>query len=75
MSKRLIRLGSKDITANVSQLQGKDLNVIAVSGHTYFGQMVSCTDSVFVLKDFRSHEHQLALIDIERVIYDQEALW
>jgi hypothetical protein len=75
MSKRLIRLGNKEISANISKLQDKDLHVIAVSGQTYFGQMISCTDDVFVLKDLRSHEHRLALSDIERVIYDQEALW
>lgn len=75
MSKRLVRLSNKEILANLSKIQDKELNVVAFSGQTYFGQFVSCSEDLFVVKDFRSHEHRLALNDIEKVIYDQEASW
>lgn len=75
MSKRLVRLASNEVQGSVSKLQGKDLNVVVYSGQTYFGQMISFSEGVFILKDFRSHEHRLNLSDIEKIIYDQDATW
>jgi hypothetical protein len=75
MPKRLIRLTGKELLASSSDIQDRDLNVVGNGGRTYFGRVISNSEKSLVLKDLRGHKHQLALNDIESVIYDQEAPW
>lgn len=75
MSKRLIRLSTTEVLANVTKLQDRDVNVVVGNGQTYFGKFIGCSESILVMKDFRSHEHHLPVNSIEKIIYDQEAIW
>ncbi len=70
MSKRLIRIASKNITSELSDLPGLELNAILRSGNTYFGKLISITNEYLTLLDTREHIHKLAIQDLFEVVYD-----
>lgn len=72
MSKRLIRIASKNITTELSNLAGLELNAILKTGNTYFGKLVSVTNEYLTMMDTRQHTHKLAIQDLFEVVYDHK---
>lgn len=70
MSKRLIRIASKNITSALINLAGLELNAISQTGKTYFGKLVSVSNEHLVMLDTRQHIHKLAIQDLFEVVYD-----
>ncbi|MCF0054746.1 hypothetical protein [Dyadobacter sp. CY356] len=70
MSKRLIRIASKNITSELSNLAGLELNAIMRSGNTHFGKLISVTNEYLTMLDTRQHTHWLAVQDLYEVVYD-----
>ncbi|GLU51578.1 hypothetical protein [Dyadobacter frigoris] len=70
MSKRLIRIASKNIASELTNLSGLELNAILRTGNTYFGKLMSVTNEHLTLQDTRQHTHKLAIQDLFEVVYD-----
>jgi hypothetical protein len=70
MSKRLIRIASKNIAAGLSNLTGITLNAVLQSGNTYSGVLTAVNSQHVSILDTRNHLHQLAIQDIYEVVYD-----
>ncbi|WP_159466604.1 hypothetical protein [Dyadobacter sp. 3J3] len=72
MSKRLIRIASKNIASELTNLAGLNLNAILQTGNTYFGKLISVTNEHLTILDTRQHTHRLAIRDLFEVVYDQK---
>lgn len=70
MSKRLIRISSKNITSELTNLAGLELNAVLRTGNTYFGKLISVTNEYLTMLDTRHHTHKLAIQDLFEVVYD-----
>ena len=70
MSKRLIRIASKNITSESPSLAGLELNAIMRTGNTHFGKLISVTNEYLTMLDTRQHTHKLAVQDLFEVVYD-----
>ena len=72
MSKRLIRIASKNIVSELTNLSGLELNAILRTGNTYFGKLISVTTDHLTLLDTRQHIHKLAIPELFEIIYDRK---
>ncbi|MBE9464329.1 hypothetical protein ACFP1I_05935 [Dyadobacter subterraneus] len=70
MSKRLIRIASKNIASELTSLAGQELNAILQSGKTYSGKLISVSNEYLTMYDTRQHTHKLAIQDLFEVVYD-----
>ncbi|SEJ68342.1 hypothetical protein SAMN04487995_5888 [Dyadobacter koreensis] len=74
MSKRLIRIASKNILTELGTTsEGLELNAISRSGNTCFGKLISVTSDFLTILDTRQHKHKFALSDIFEVVYDEKS--
>ena len=73
MSKRLLRLFPNDIPDTIPQLIGREINVVQRDGRTLFGTLESSDGTSLLLRDLRSHPHEVRLAEIAEVVYDQKA--
>lgn len=72
MSKRLIRIPSKNISSDLTNVDGLELNAILRTGNTYFGKLISVTNHYLTMLDKRQHIHKLAIQDLYEVVYDHK---
>ncbi|MCE7066700.1 hypothetical protein [Dyadobacter sp. CY326] len=70
MSKRLIRISSKDIFAKLESLLRREINVVLNNGNTHFGKLESFTQEHLLLRDTRNHPHNIALQGLYEIVYD-----
>lgn len=70
MSKRLIRIKSKDAFKKLDKLIGAAVNAISKNGNTNFGLLTAITSDHITITDYRSHIHKLEILDLYEVILD-----
>lgn len=75
MSKRITRLLGKEIQEKLQFLSGKDINVVLNNGNTFFGQLVTYSNTRFSVEDYRKYQHKFDISEVEAVIYDEIAPW
>jgi small nuclear ribonucleoprotein (snRNP)-like protein len=72
MSKRLIRISSKDIFASLESLLRTEINVVLDNGNTHFGKLESFDMKHLLLRDTRNHPHEIQLAGLYEIVYDAE---
>ena len=70
MSKRLLRISSKDIFASLESLLRTEINVVLDDGNTHFGKLASYTQEQLLLHDTRNHPHTISLPSVYEIVYD-----
>lgn len=72
MSKRLIRIFAPALGASLPNLINQEVNVVQRNGQTVFGIMESFTNKLLIVKDLRSHSHEIKLADVDEIILDYQ---
>ena len=72
MSKRLIRIFAPTLMATLPKLIHQEVNVVRRDGHTVFGTMESFTNKSVIVRDLRSHLHEITLTDVDEIILDYQ---
>ena len=72
MSKRLIRIFPSTLLLSLPKVRNEEMNVVQRNGHTVFGVLESFTDKFLIIKDLRSHLHEIALADVDEIILDYQ---
>ncbi|MCF2487441.1 hypothetical protein [Dyadobacter sp. CY347] len=70
MSKRLIRISSKDIFASLEKLLKIEINAVMDNGNTHFGKLESFTKENLLIRDTRNHAHLIPLPSLYEIVYD-----
>ncbi|WP_031525410.1 LSM domain-containing protein [Dyadobacter crusticola] len=70
MSKRLGRISSPQLPAQLQSLLNQEITAVLNNGKTYFGTLASFNESNLVIEDTRSHPHTLAISELYEVVYD-----
>lgn len=73
MSKRLTRIFAPTLLSSLPVLINKEVNVVQRTGHTVFGTVESFTDKLVIVKDLRSHLHEIDLVGIDEIIVDRQS--
>ena len=74
MSKRLIRIASKNIVTELGNTsKGLEINSVSYTGNTCFGKLISVTAEFLTMLDNRQHIHKFAIADIFEVVYDEKS--
>lgn len=72
MSKRLIRIFAPTLLATLPKLIYQEVNVVRRDGHTVFGTLESFTNKSVIVRDLRSHPHEIKLTDVDEIILDYQ---
>jgi hypothetical protein len=72
MSKRLIRISSKDIFSSLENLLKININAVMDNGNTHFGRLESFTKDHLLIRDTRNHAHNIPLPALYEIVYDAE---
>lgn len=72
MSKRLIRIFAPTLVVTLPKLIHQEVNVVQRNGHSVFGIMESFTNKLLIVKDLRSHSHEIKLADVDEIILDYQ---
>lgn len=82
MGIRSKRITGLDLPESLSAYQGRIVQVITWTGHTYLGRLQSMADDHLVIQDLNAywynrkrHTHRIALDDIREVVVDEQASW
>ncbi|MCE7070954.1 hypothetical protein LZG74_11615 [Dyadobacter sp. CY327] len=70
MSKRLIRISSKNIFASLEKLLKIEINAVLNNGNTHFGELESFTNESLLIRDSRNHTHLIPLPSLYEIVYD-----
>lgn len=70
MSKQLIRIKSKDLTAKLNELIGIEIHIVLDNGITFLGSLASIDHDKIAFYDSRKHAHQFPITDVYEVIYE-----
>jgi hypothetical protein len=70
MSKRLVRISSKDIYSSLEKLLKIQINAVMNDGNTHFGKLESFTKEQLLIRDTRNHMHQIPLPSLYEIVYD-----
>lgn len=72
MSKRLFRIFAPTLLASLPKILHQEVNVVQRNGQTVFGIMESFTNKLVIVKDLRSHSHEIKLADVDEIILDYQ---
>ena len=75
MGKRLFRIRSGEVAAQVGQLVGTEVDLILTSNRTLHGRLLEAALPTVVLRDNIGHRHTVAVADIEEIIYDRTSAY
>ncbi|KQS33792.1 hypothetical protein [Dyadobacter sp. Leaf189] len=70
MSKRLVRISSTQLSAQLQSLVKQEITAVLNNGKTYFGTLASFNENSLVIEDTRSHPHTLVISELYEVVYD-----
>ncbi len=75
MGKRLVRIFNKDISAKISTIIDKEVNLVLKNNTTLHGIITNSENNIFKIKDMLNKKHVVTLDDIVEIIYDREAAY